>query len=117
MNTGSRLKGPQPTDTVSTASSNAEKADLEGATPPSRKDGYTIVLASAIPPHGAQQMVETLHHLGDGSVRVAVRGKMTRVVYGCYETQEDAQMALREMRAANEVFKEAWVMKDDFDER
>lgn len=117
MNTGSGLKGPQPADTVSTASPNAEKADLQGATPLSRKDGYTIVLASAIPPRGAQQMVETLHHLGDGSARVAVRGKMTRVVYGCYETQEDAQMALREMRAANEVFKEAWVMKDDFDER
>lgn len=99
-------------DTMTTLK--AEEADLPTATPTAKVEGYAIVLASAIAPRGAQQMVETLRQLGDGSARVAVRGKMTRVIYGHYETQETAQMALRELRTENNVFEEAWVIKDDF---
>ena len=48
---------------------------------------------------------------GDGSVREVRHGRMTRVVYGSFSTNDRAQEALRAVRAKDRAFAEAWVMK------
>lgn len=72
---------------------------------------YTIVLASAVSHRGAAGLVETMKDFGDGSVREVRHGRMTRVVYGSFSTNDRAQEALRAVRAKDRAFAEAWVMK------
>ena len=75
------------------------------------KENYVIVLASETSKRNATAFVERLHELGFGEARMTITNKMTRVVYGSYTTNEEAQQNLRELRGKNSSFKEGWVYK------
>lgn len=70
---------------------------------------YTIVLASAITRNNADKFVEALHANGLAQAFVHQKGRMTRVLYGHYDTEEAARQAARTLRDQAD-FDDAWVM-------
>jgi len=71
---------------------------------------YTIVLASRIKQSNAESYVASLSKKGFGKGEVMVKGKMTRVIYSRYKTENEAYNALRYMRNHSDSFEDAWVM-------
>ena len=70
---------------------------------------YTIVLASAITRKNADSFVEALQAKGYDQTFVHQKGRMTRVLYGHYDTEEAARQAARKLRDQAD-FDDAWVM-------
>lgn len=71
---------------------------------------YTLILASAIPQEGAEGMVKNLKREGLKEARVINDRNMIRVVYGQYANAGEAAQALREGRAINHAFDQAWIL-------
>ncbi len=59
----------------------------------------------------AENYVARLHKMGLDSARVMARGNMVRVVYGSYESQNEAVDDMRKLRG-NEEFGQAWIMEN-----
>ena len=108
-------------DTVATAVSNAQiptaqpktEAMQENATQQTttiNKGNYTLVLASAIEESNAIIYTAKLKKEGMSDAAPYKKGKMVRVVYGCYPTESAAQEALHKMHK-HQAFADAWVMK------
>lgn len=95
----------QPTEQTTVTSENKEEKDEQN-----KKTGYTLVLASAITKENAASFSEKLKTNGMKEARPYQRGRMTRVVYGSYPTEQAAQQALARMRERKE-FADAWVMQ------
>ena len=76
---------------------------------PLAKDGYCIVLASAISERNAQKYVETLTQRGFISARIVKSDSMLRVVVGRYASEEEAASAAREIRRRKSEYRFAWV--------
>lgn len=70
---------------------------------------YHIVLASKVSKKNAAAYVARLHTDGYSEAQVLIGTKMTRVVYGAYDTESKAYQALRKLRQ-NPEFSEAWVI-------
>lgn len=83
--------------------------EAEAASQPTR---YCIVLASQTTLRNARNFVESLKDAGYDEARVMEmqQYKWVRVVYGTYESQEEAYRHLRQLRKLDE-FKDAWVMQ------
>lgn len=95
------------------AAARAEAAQALNANAPSvaaPSHGYTIVLASRVTRKNAEAYTATLQNKGYEHVRVLSKNKHTKVVYGHYDTQDDAYKALNKLNDRKE-FAEAWVMK------
>ena len=109
-----------------TEAAKAKEAELEGTTPAApvapassgkaeekvtlAAGKYTIVLASAIPQGNARELTAQLKKQGLADAKIYLRGRMVRVIYGAYATQQEAQLQLRKLRD-NEAFDQAWVME------
>lgn len=92
------------TDSQSNTSSTKKK------TPTTLSKGYTIVVASAVTLTNANDMIERWNAQGINGAEIFTRGKMNRVIYGRYSTEEEAHKALNANRAThNSEFAEAWV--------
>lgn len=76
-----------------------------------RQTTYTIVLASAISEKGAQALIQSLDKEGLRGAQFIHDGKMNRVIYASYPSQEEACKALRNLRLYNDKFSSAWAMK------
>lgn len=76
------------------------------------KDAYVIVLASKVSKKNAENYVCLLKKQGHKEARAVSKNNVNRVVYGNYNSQQDANNALRNLRD-NEAFKDGWVMKLD----
>lgn len=76
----------------------------------SPQEGYVIVLASRVSLGNAKAYVESLNKQGYTEARVVKVAHNTKVVYGFYVEQAEANRALRSLRK-NAEFAEAWVMK------
>lgn len=72
---------------------------------------YTIVMLSGVPVSNAQQFVNELKSKGLEQARVYIKRKMTRVIFGHYNTEEDAIHALRKLRKDQLGFQDSWVLK------
>lgn len=72
--------------------------------------GYCIVLASCVSQKNADAFVADLREKGYENVRVYIRNKITRVVYGRFDTQNEAYNELRKIHR-NRRLEEAWVYK------
>ena len=59
----------------------------------------------------ANAFVERLHKAGFTEAEVYVRNKVTRVVYGNFQSMNDAYNRLNKIRRGNKDFEEAWVLK------
>ena len=71
---------------------------------------YVIVLASAVTEKNAEIYVSELKKQGMPEAFVYKKGKMTRVLYSSYPTEEEAKSALNKL-CSNDNFSEAWVMQ------
>ena len=74
---------------------------------------YTLVLASKVKESNAHDLVLRLSRKGFDKAVIYVKGKMTRVVYSAYSSEEEAIDSLRKLRATSDLFREAWVMECD----
>lgn len=76
-------------------------------------DAYCIVLASQVSQKNADTFVELLANNGFRQARITNR-KFRRVVYGNYNSKEEAVSQLRQLRSQDKkLFGEGWVMKSD----
>ena len=94
-------------DSIATAKAVEEKKDsvVKDVT------GYCLVLASYVSMKNANAYVERLHKAGFTEAEVYVRNKVTRVVYGNFQSMNDAYNRLNQIRRGNKDFEEAWVLK------
>lgn len=93
------------------AKTEAQKVAAERT--PMEQKGYTIVLASAISKKNAQAYSEQLAKDGLKAARPMSKGRMTRVVYGQFPTEEAARKEMNRLKD-QAPFKDAWVMPTTF---
>ena len=74
------------------------------------RNGYCIVLASCISKKNAAIFIESLQKKGYPESEVYIHNNMTRVVYGNFETQQDAYNMLRKIHK-DKALQDAWVYK------
>ena len=74
------------------------------------KPAYCIVLASQVTRSGAENFVKTLKAEGIDNAYTYTNNKVVRVVYGRYDTEQQAHKELREVRG-NKHFEQAWIYK------
>lgn len=74
-------------------------------------ESFTIVVASAISRKGGERLVENLKKENLDCAQFVHDGKMNRVVYDSFPSRKDACEALGKLRASNDRFSSAWVMK------
>lgn len=77
---------------------------------PSVDGRYTLVLASAITENNAQSFAQKLKTEGLKDATPYKRGRMVRVIYGHYPTEQAAKQALSKLQT-HKAFAEAWVME------
>ena len=82
-----------------------DQAELKSAKP-----YYGIVLASRITKRNAANYVETLQAKGFKAAKVVITATNVKVVYGSYETEDQAYKALHDLRN-NDVFADGWITK------
>lgn len=74
------------------------------------KKGYCIVLASYVSKQNAQMFIDMLKQKGLDSAEVYVHNDVRRVIYGNYQTPNDAYIALQSIHKHKEL-SEAWVYR------
>ena len=88
------------------------KKDTVVKAPEVRKDsvkqGYCIVLASYVSKKNANIFVEMLQKRGYQESEVYIHNNITRVIYGNFETQDEATQALRDIHQHKDLA-EAWI--------
>ena len=72
------------------------------------KKGYCIVLASYVSKQNAQLFIDMLKQKGLDSVEIYMHKDVRRVIYGNYQTQNEAYLALQSIHKHKELG-EAWV--------
>lgn len=72
------------------------------------KKGYCIVLASYVSKQNAQIFIDMLKQKGLDSVEIYMHKDVRRVIYGNYQTQNEAYLALQSIHKHKELG-EAWV--------
>lgn len=74
---------------------------------------YTIVLASQVTQYNAEIFISQLKKADftDAKLQTSSKTNMLRVIYGCYNSQDEAVDSLRSLRKQNKHFSEAWVME------
>lgn len=77
---------------------------------PAPKARYTIVLASSVSEKGASNYVENLHSWGYNEARIIDNGKMIRVVYGAFDTEEQARAKSKELKDKDTQFASVWIL-------
>ncbi|MDO5483055.1 MAG: SPOR domain-containing protein [Bacteroidaceae bacterium] len=71
---------------------------------------FTIVLASYVEKRNAEEFISNLAKDGFTEARYVKNGKVSRVLYSSYPTEEDARTALRMLREQNPNFAQAWIL-------
>ena len=73
--------------------------------------GFVIVLSSKVSLKNAENTVKELKDKGFNEVRIIGNEKMRRVVYSCYNTEEEARDARKKLRLENDIFTQSWIME------
>ena len=89
---------------------NAVEKERETKPETTKKAYHTIVLASRVTKANAEEYVNNLHKKGYTHATVLTRNSRSKVIFGNYNTEQEAYQQLRTMRT-NEEFKDAWVMR------
>lgn len=71
---------------------------------------YTIVLASYVTRANADSFIRQMAKEGFAEAEYVKRGKVSRIIYSGYATEQEAQNALSLLRKNSKEFAEAWVM-------
>lgn len=104
----SKAESPSAAETAPAIA--APKDTIEASEPAS--EAYAIVLASRVTKSGAERYVAELVNAGLKEARMVQKGHMCKVVYGAYESADDAQAALRQLRQLGETFADAWIIRN-----
>lgn len=115
LTTTQQVETPQQEQNVTpqadAASTKANRVmEKEETTHPTVSGQYTLVLASAITEGNAQSFSAKLKKKGFNEAAPYHRGRMVRVIYGHYPTEQAAQTALNKLQY-NQEFADAWVME------
>ncbi|MGN0280704.1 MAG: SPOR domain-containing protein [Prevotella sp.] len=86
------------------------KADVNVADTTKKSPTFCIVLASQVTMRGADNFVKTLKKEGLDKSYTYINNKVVRVVYGRYDTEEQALQELKIVRG-NKYFEQAWIYK------
>ena len=97
-------------ETNKDANDEANEKKIDQAELKSAKPYYGIVLASRVTKRNAANYVETLQAKGFKAAKVVITATNVKVVYGSYETENQAYKALHNLRN-NEVFADGWITK------
>lgn len=100
-------KSLNKTDTILKADTCKKPAEEQMNT---TEKGYCIVLASYVTKKNAQTFVEQLQKRGYQDSKVYIHNNVTRVIFGNFKTQDDAQTALRDIHQHKDLA-EAWIYK------
>lgn len=79
----------------------------------SSKPYYSIILASHVTIDNAIEYVNQLHSLGYQDAKILSKGS-TKVLYGQFDTKEEAYNVLIPLKDTDNHFADAWVMKVEF---
>ena len=79
----------------------------------SSKPYYSIILASHVTINNAIEFVNQLHSLGYQDAKILTKGA-TKVLYGQFDTKEEAYNVLIPLKDSDSNFADAWVMKVEF---
>jgi len=82
----------------------------QAAPGPANAEAYTIVLACHVSEKNAMLFIRHLTEKGFKGAEF-VKGRVPRIVYGKYATEQEAARSLRGLRQENEDFASAWTMK------
>lgn len=82
-----------------------EQTELKNAKP-----YYSIVLASRVTKRNAASYVENLQAKGLKDAKVVITPSNVKVVYGTYDSENEAYKALNNLRH-NEIFSDSWITK------
>ena len=74
---------------------------------------FYIIMASQVSEHNANLFIDQLNSQGFHDAHILVSGAkhIRRVVYGCYESEAEANAALRQLRSESRLFRETWIME------
>ena len=74
---------------------------------------FCIVMASQVSERNAKNFISQLEEKGYGEARILVSGvkNMRRVVYGTYESEDQAASTLRQLRKESRLFRDTWIME------
>ena len=98
------------TEKETAANSAKQETPAEAEVKKTHSETYTIVLACAVPQKSAENFIRQLQEEGLNEAEIN-KTTMLRVIYGHYNSQDEAYAQLRKLRAHN-AFAEAWVMKE-----
>ena len=85
---------------------NTEKTEKTDA----QAEKFTIVLASYVSQANAETFLTNLSKEGFTEGKFVKNGKVSRILYSGYTTENEAQEALKALRQENVSFAEAWIM-------
>ncbi|MCM1313148.1 MAG: SPOR domain-containing protein [Bacteroides sp.] len=75
------------------------------------KKEYVLVLASYVSKPNASVFIERLKSEGYSDAEYIRTGKISRIVYSCYSSRDEAADSLSILRKKHSAFKEAWILK------
>ena len=114
--TESAIKAKEPAEKTTESAIKAKEPAAKASEPAAKVSGaekpYCIVLASQTSLHHAELFIEHLKKEGHKAARIVKmrNSERVRVVYGAYNTQDEAQEQLRSLRVHRD-FTDAWVLK------
>lgn len=73
--------------------------------------GFVLVMASKVTEKNALILIQMLKDQGFNEGRVIGDNKMRRVVYSCYNSEEEARDARKKLLGENNLFKQSWIME------
>jgi len=101
---------------TNTISKTADTTERETTPPQSNlkqqtaAESYTLVLACHVTEKNANLFIQHLTQSGYEGAEF-VNGRVTRILYGNYPSEEEAAKNLRKLRKENDNFASAWIMK------
>lgn len=96
---------------VQSSVSSITQTDVPSASEELMTDEYAVVVASSIPETNALNLIEKLEQQGLSGASLYKTGKMIRVVFRGYKTQQEAQFEKNRLYSKGADFKEVWVLK------
>lgn len=74
---------------------------------------FYIIMACQVSERNANLFIDQLSSQGFHDAHILVSGakRIRRVVYGCYESEADANAALRQLRSESRLFRDTWIME------
>lgn len=102
-----------PKDSIATTATadTLEQSSAASGQPIAKQKSFTLVLACSMPKAGAEDFVKRMRKMGYNDIEI-IEGKVRRIVYGSFNSEEEAYNAKRKFKEENpKVFNSAWVMQ------